>query len=82
MPQAAAYARVSSDRQREAQTIDSQLAAVLQYGEQHGYVVPPEWIFADDGYSGATLARPALERLRDLVAKARWNVSSCTHRIG
>ena len=42
---------------------------MLQYGEQHGYVVPPEWIFADDGYSGATLARPALERLRDLVAE-------------
>jgi site-specific DNA recombinase len=66
--QAAVYARVSSERQKEEQTIDSQIAAVLQYAQQHAYDVPPEWIFADEGYSGATLARPALERLRDLVA--------------
>jgi site-specific DNA recombinase len=66
--QAAVYARVSSERQKEEQTIDSQIAAVLQYAQQHDYDVPPEWIFADEGYSGATLARPALERLRDLVA--------------
>lgn len=66
--QAAIYARVSSERQKEEQTIDSQIAAVLQYAQQHEYDVPPEWVFADEGYSGATLARPALERLRDLVA--------------
>jgi site-specific DNA recombinase len=69
MLQAAVYARVSSDRQKEAQTIDSQIAAVLHYGQQHGYTIPPEWIFADEGYSGATLTRPALERLRDWVAE-------------
>lgn len=66
--QTAIYARVSSERQKDEQTIDSQIAAVLEYAQQHGYVVPPDWIFADEGYSGATLARPALERLRDLVA--------------
>jgi site-specific DNA recombinase len=30
--------------------------------------VPEEWVFEDEGHSGATLVRPALERLRDLVA--------------
>src|SRR5215472_14905847 len=58
---AALYARVSSDRQKENHTIASQVAALLQYAETHGYLVPPEWQFQDDGYSGATLVRPGLE---------------------
>jgi site-specific DNA recombinase len=66
---AAFYARVSSDQQRQEQTILSQTAALLEYGQSHQYVVPPEWRFEDNGYSGATLVRPALERLRDLIAE-------------
>jgi len=62
------YARVSSDRQKENHTIASQVAALTQYAEMNGYVVPPEWQFQDDGYSGATLVRPGLEALRDLAA--------------
>jgi len=65
---AAIYARVSSDRQREQQTITSQTAALQAYADAHGYVVPPEWIFEDDGYSGTTLVRPGLEAVRDLAA--------------
>lgn len=64
---AALYARVSSDRQKENHTIDSQTAALIQFAQTHGYQVPPQWQFQDEGYSGATLARPALEALRDLV---------------
>src|SRR5712672_2437969 len=30
---------------------------------------PPEWQFEDDGYSGSTLIRPGLERLRDLIGE-------------
>jgi hypothetical protein len=33
--------------------------------------VVPEWLFQDEGYSGATLARPGLERLRDLAAEGQ-----------
>jgi site-specific DNA recombinase len=66
---AALYARVSSDRQKENHNIASQVAALIQYAETHGYVVPPEWQFQDDGYSGATLVRPGLEALRDLAAE-------------
>src|SRR3954451_15984581 len=65
---AAIYARVSSDRQKENHTISSQLAAVVEYADNHGYLVPPEWRFQDEGYSGATLLRPGLEALRDLAA--------------
>jgi site-specific DNA recombinase len=66
---AAIYARVSSDRQREQNTIASQTALLLEYAKAHDCVVPTEWIFEDDGYSGSVLARPGLERLRDLVAE-------------
>src|SRR5258708_14549496 len=65
---AALYARVSSDRQKENHTIASQVAALTQFAETNGYLVPPEWQFQDDGYSGATLVRPGLEALRDLAA--------------
>ena len=63
------YARVSSDRQREQNTIASQTALLLEYAKAHDWVVPPEWVFEDDGYSGSVLARPGLERLRDLAAE-------------
>lgn len=69
MKAAAIYARVSSDRQKEEQTIASQTAALLEYAEAHGYAVPSEWIFQDEGYSGSALVRPSLERLRDLAAE-------------
>jgi site-specific DNA recombinase len=68
MKPAALYARVSSDRQKENHTISSQLAALVEYADSHGYLVPPEWRFQDEGYSGATLLRPGLEALRDLAA--------------
>ena len=68
MKTAALYARVSSDRQKEDHTIASQVAALVQYAESHEYVIPADWQFQDEGYSGATLLRPGLEALRDLAA--------------
>src|SRR2546421_11160045 len=50
---AAIYARVSSDRQKENHTIASQTAALIEYAQKNGYSVPPEWVFQDEGYSGA-----------------------------
>ena len=69
MSNAAIYARVSSARQKEQETIGSQTAAVRAHAEQLGLEVPEQWMFCDDGHSGATLVRPALEKLRDLVAQ-------------
>jgi len=65
---AALYARVSSDHQAAAGTIDSQIAALVARAQQDGLSVDPESRFIDDGHSGATLVRPALERLRDTAA--------------
>src|ERR1700674_4277544 len=66
---AALYARVSSDKQAEAHTIGSQVAALRSRVAEDGLVGPAEGEFLDDGFSGATLVRPGLERLRDLVAE-------------
>jgi site-specific DNA recombinase len=71
MQPAGIYARVSSERQREEHTIDSQIAALIEYAENEGYIVPEDWIFKDEGYSGSTLIRPGLERLRDLASECQ-----------
>ena len=71
MPIAAIYARVSSDKQREEGTIASQTAALIGFARSHGYQVPMEWVFEDEGYSGASLVRPGLERVRDLAAEGQ-----------
>jgi site-specific DNA recombinase len=74
---AAIYARVSSARQRKDETIGSQTAALRAHATAYGLQVPEEWVFEDDGHSGATLIRPALERLRDLVAGVGVDVVLC-----
>ncbi len=66
--QVAIYARVSSEQQAGAGTIASQVAALHDRIRQDGLVLDEGLSFSDDGYSGATLVRPALERLRDLAA--------------
>ena len=62
------YTRVSSERQKEAQTIESQVFTLKEFATKNGYTVPEEWIFRDNGYSGASLIRPGLEELRDISA--------------
>jgi site-specific DNA recombinase len=65
---AAIYARVSSEQQAEAATIASQVAALEERVARDGLALEPSMRFLDEGYSGATLIRPALERLRDMAA--------------
>jgi len=65
---AAIYARVSCEQQVQAQTIAIQVEALQERLRQEGMAVDPELMFLDDGYSGANLVRPALERLRDTAA--------------
>ena len=74
MTAAAIYARVSSARQAKDQTIGSQLSALRDHAATSRLEVPEDWVFADDGHSGATLARPALEALRDLAAQGCLDV--------
>src|SRR3954467_13963712 len=71
---AAIYARVSSDQQAERQTIGSQVSDLLARAATDGRDIGEEFRFLDDGQSGASLVRPALERLRDLVAMSAIDV--------
>jgi site-specific DNA recombinase len=71
---AAIYARVSSARQQHQDTIASQVAALLDYAQTHDYHLSPQRIYQDEGYSGASLDRPALDRLRDAVATGEVKV--------
>jgi len=59
----ALYARVSTDEQREGQTIDAQIAEVERFAKDKGWSVAN--IYKDEGWSGSLLVRPALDRLRD-----------------
>jgi len=63
----AIYARVSSDQQAQEQTIASQVAALRERVAGDGWRLDDELYFLDDGVSGSTLMRPALERLRDVA---------------
>src|SRR6516165_6566746 len=74
MRMAAIYARVSSEQQREENTIASQTASLIEFAKSHDLEVPKEWVFEDEGYSGATLERPGLERMRDLAAEGQIQV--------
>jgi site-specific DNA recombinase len=65
---AALYARVSSDQQAAAHTIASQVAARRERVTWDGLVLPETMPFLEAGDSGATGVRPALERLRDVIA--------------
>jgi site-specific DNA recombinase len=74
---AALYARVSTERQEQAGTIESQVAELESYARKQGYKFDAEMIFRDEAVSGACLARPALDRLRDLAYEGGIDVLVC-----
>lgn len=60
---AAAYIRVSTDDQVEFSP-DAQLVEIRKYAASHGYVLPNEFIFLDEGISGKhTDKRPEFNRM-------------------
>ena len=63
--QVALYARVSSEQQAQASTINSQIIAIQERIKADGHALLSENQYLDDGYSGSILMRPGLERLRE-----------------
>jgi site-specific DNA recombinase len=67
----ALYVRVSTQRQAQTQTIDQQLDRLRKVTADRHWALAEDRIFRDDGYSGASLRRPGLDKLRDLAALAQ-----------
>src|ERR1700730_9524001 len=67
----AIYARVSTARQEEEETVKTQLSAIREFAKKNEYVIAQEYI--DDGWSGDILARPALDQLRQDAKKRAWD---------
>jgi site-specific DNA recombinase len=70
----ALYVRVSTQRQALQQTSEQQVERLRAWCTQQEWEFSDEWIFRDDGYSGAPLQRPGLDALRDAVAAARCDL--------
>ena len=64
----AVYVRVSTRNQAEQHTIEQQLERLYSHIQAQNWILPEENIFRDDGYSGSSLHRPGLDRLRDQAA--------------
>ena len=70
----AVYARVSTTRQAQAQSIEQQLDRLCRAVTERGWTLDERHEYRDDGYSGASLGRPGLDRLRDHAALADLDV--------
>jgi hypothetical protein len=70
----AIYARVSTTRQAQAQTIEQQLDRLRAAVAERGWRLDEQHSYRDDGYSGAGLGRPGLDRLRDQAALAELDL--------
>src|SRR5215469_13493403 len=68
----AVYARVSTQRQAQAQTIEQQLERLRAHCDAQGWSLRDSHVLRDDGYSGASLHRPGLDRLREAAAAGSW----------
>src|SRR5438552_6592412 len=66
----AAYARVSTTRQAQAQGIEQQLDRLRAAVAERGWDLEDQYVYRDDGFSGARIGRPGLDRLRDHAALA------------
>ena len=65
---AAMYIRWSTEDQGQGTTLEVQVENCRRYCDGQGWYVPDDMILIDDGYSGGNLHRPALTRLRKMVA--------------
>ena len=66
----AIYARVSTQRQENEETIETQIMAIKDFCVKNGHTIVKE--YRDDGWSGMILARPALDELRMDTKKKLW----------
>ncbi len=70
MKRLAGYCRVSTDRQMLEQTIEIQKRFIEEWANENDAIIV-QW-YLDDGWSGDTLERPELDRLREDANKNIW----------
>lgn len=63
----AVYIRWSTDDQGEGTTLETQLERCKYYLVSQGWTFNEQLVYIDDGYSGGSLDRPALKKLREDV---------------
>ena len=80
---AALYCRVSSDKQVQDGTIESQVSSLRDFAKENNFFIEEDFIFTDNGVSGATLVRPALDALRDkaVSGEVRTVLLLCPDRL-
>ncbi len=66
----AVYARVSTSKQEEDGTIETQLSVVREFAQKNDFTIVKEYI--DEGWSGMVIVRPALDQLRIDAKKKDW----------
>src|SRR4029079_15087618 len=69
----AIYARVSSEQQAQAHTSARQVAALRERVAADAFTLNEALCFVGDGFTGSTLLRPGLERLRDSAAAGMFD---------
>jgi site-specific DNA recombinase len=67
----AVYIRWSTDEQTEGTTLETQKERSTLYARSQGWNVNEDLIFIDDGYSGGSLDRPAITKLREAVRQGQ-----------
>lgn len=77
---AGVYARVSSGRQEQEATIESQLDEIKTRIKDDGNILPAENVFCDDGWSGEMLQRPGLDAFRDAIKAGVFQIAYCYDR--
>ena len=68
------YVRVSTQRQAQADGIAQQIERLEERARRQGWTAAADDLFRDDGFSGASLKRPGLQRLRDRAAARALDV--------
>lgn len=74
MKKAALYARVSTARQEQEETIDSQIAEVKQRILNDDALLSSENVYIDEGYSGSMLERPSLDAMLEAAKNKEFDV--------
>jgi site-specific DNA recombinase len=67
----AIYARVSTSNQEQEGTIETQLCELNRFAKEKDYTIVQT--YTDDGWSGDSLARPALDQMREDAKKKIWD---------